>query len=62
MYPNLYFFLKETFHIEPWTFTQYINSFGLFVALSFVLGSYVLSLELKRKEKNGVLNFKSPVV
>jgi prolipoprotein diacylglyceryltransferase len=62
MYPNLYFFLKETFHIEPWNFTQYINSFGLFVALSFVLGSYVLSLELKRKEKSGILTFKEEIL
>jgi prolipoprotein diacylglyceryltransferase len=62
MYPNLYFFLKETFHFEPWGFTQYINSFGLFVALSFVLGSYILGLELKRKEKNGELTFKEEIV
>jgi len=62
MFPNLYFFLKETFHVEPWTFTQYINSFGLFVALSFVLGSYVLSLELKRKEASGILSFQEEIV
>lgn len=55
MYPNLYYFLKETFGIEPWGFTQYINSFGFFVALSFLLAAYLLTQELKRKEKEGIL-------
>jgi phosphatidylglycerol:prolipoprotein diacylglycerol transferase len=55
MYPNLYFFLKDAFHIEPWPFTQYINSFGFFVAISFVLAAMILSSELKRKEKQGLL-------
>jgi len=32
-----------------------IQSFGFFVAISFILGAYVLSLELKRKEKEGLL-------
>jgi hypothetical protein len=50
MYPNLYFFLKETFNIEPWSFTQYINSFGLLVAISFVLAAILLAAELKRKK------------
>jgi prolipoprotein diacylglyceryltransferase len=56
MYPNLYFFLKETFHIQPWNFTQYINSFGFFVAIAFVCGALVLTAELKRKEKQGWLS------
>ena len=56
MYPNLYFFLKETFHIEPWNFTQYINSFGLLVAISFVLAAMLLASELRRKEKQGILH------
>lgn len=57
MYPNLYYFLKETFGIEPWGFTQYINSFGFFVALSFLLAAYLLAQELKRKEKEGILTY-----
>ncbi len=56
MYPNLYFFLKETFNIEPWNFTQYINSFGLLVAISFVLAAMLLASELRRKEKQGLLH------
>ena len=61
MYPNLYFFLKETFHIQPWTFTQYINSFGLCVAISFVLAAITLASELKRKEKQGILQPKEEI-
>lgn len=56
MYPNLYYFLKEIFGFEPWGFTKYINSFGFFVALSFVLAAWLLSKELKRKEKQGLLH------
>ena len=56
MYPNLYYFLKESFGIEPWGFTKYINSFGFFVALSIVLAAWLLSKELKRKEKQGLLH------
>jgi len=55
MYPNLYYFLKEVFGIEPWGFTQYINSFGFFVAISFLLAAWNLANELKRKEKQGLL-------
>jgi prolipoprotein diacylglyceryltransferase len=55
MYPNLYYFLKEALGIEPWGFTQYINTFGFFVALSFLLAAYLLTIELRRKEKEGLL-------
>lgn len=61
MYPNLYYFLKETFGGEPWGFTKYINSFGFFVAISFVLAAWLLSRELRRKEKQGLLTFKEKI-
>jgi phosphatidylglycerol:prolipoprotein diacylglycerol transferase len=61
MYPNLYYFLKEVFGIEPWGFTQYINSFGFFVAISFLLAAWILANELKRKEKQGLLQPKEEV-
>lgn len=51
MYPNLYFFLKDTFGVEPWGWTKYINSFGFFVAIGFVVAAMVLTKELKRKER-----------
>jgi prolipoprotein diacylglyceryltransferase len=63
MYPNLYFFLQEALNIEhPWNFTQYINSFGFLVALSFVASAVVLTLELKRKEKQGLLSPKEEII
>lgn len=55
MYPNLYFFLKDTFGIEPWAWTKFVNSFGFFVAIAFILAAVVLTLELKRKEREGLL-------
>ena len=63
MYPNLYFFLKEVFGINPWAFTKYINSFGLIVAFAFVIGALLLSAELKRREKLGlVLPFEEKIM
>ena len=56
MYPNLYFFIKDVFGLQPWGFTQYINSFGLLVAIAFVIGALIISRELKRKESLGLLS------
>src|SRR5215468_4108442 len=55
MYPNLYYFLKEVFGFEPWTWTKFVNSFGFFVAISFILAAVVLTSEFKRKERAGLL-------
>jgi len=54
MYPNLYYAVKDLFGIEI-GFLKIIQSFGFFVALSFLMGSYFFSLELKRKENEGLL-------
>jgi len=53
MYPNLYFFLKDVFGVEAWHWTKFVNSFGFFVAISFVLAAVVLTKDLKRKEREG---------
>lgn len=55
MYPNLYFFLKDTFGFEPWAWTRFVNSFGFFVAIGFIVGAIVLTKELKRKEREELL-------
>ena len=55
MYPNLHFFIKDVFHVEPWSFTKYINSFGFLVAIAFVVASLILRAELLRREKLGLL-------
>jgi phosphatidylglycerol---prolipoprotein diacylglyceryl transferase len=54
MYPNLYFAFKDLFGVE-WTFLRFINSFGFFVAISFILSAIVLAAELKRKSSQGLL-------
>ncbi|MBI3883694.1 MAG: prolipoprotein diacylglyceryl transferase, partial [Sphingobacteriales bacterium] len=54
MYPNLYYVFKDWFGVE-WKALSFLNTFGLMVAMSFVAGAVVLSNELKRKEKHGLL-------
>ena len=54
MYPNLYFAFKDLFNVD-WGFLRFVNSFGFFVALSFIGGAIVLSKELSRKERDGLL-------
>lgn len=56
MYPNLYYFFKDVFSIEL-NFLKIFNSFGTFVALSFIISAWVLTRELKLKEKAGLLQF-----
>lgn len=55
MYPNLYYVFKDLFGVE-WHSLSFLNSFGLFVALGFVTAAIVLSKELQRKEKEGLLS------
>ncbi len=54
MYPNLYYVFKDWFGVE-WPALAFLNTFGLFVALAFIVAAVVLSSELKRKEKLGLL-------
>jgi prolipoprotein diacylglyceryltransferase len=54
MYPNLYYVFKDWFGVE-WSALKILNTFGLMVAIAFVVAALVLSLELKRKEKLGLL-------
>jgi phosphatidylglycerol---prolipoprotein diacylglyceryl transferase len=56
MYPNLFYIFREWFGVE-WKGLQYINSFGFFVALSFVGAAIILAAELKRKAKQQLLEF-----
>ncbi len=55
MYPNLYYALRDLFGVE-WPALRFINSFGFFVAISFILAAVTLSAELKRKSKQGFLH------
>ncbi|HET7116210.1 MAG TPA: prolipoprotein diacylglyceryl transferase family protein, partial [Hanamia sp.] len=54
MYPNLYFVFNDWFGWKINAF-KIFYTFGIFVAISFIVAAYLLTLELKRKEKQGLL-------
>lgn len=54
MYPNLYYAVKDWFGVEINAF-KIFYTFGIFVALAFIVAAIVFSKELKRKEKQGLL-------
>jgi phosphatidylglycerol:prolipoprotein diacylglycerol transferase len=53
MYPNLYYAFKDLFGVE-WKSLRFVNSFGFFVAIAFILAAIVLVAELRRKSKQGL--------
>jgi phosphatidylglycerol:prolipoprotein diacylglycerol transferase len=55
MYPNLYYFFKETFGVKI-GFLRFINSFGFFVAIAFLVAAGLLARELRRKSKQGLFH------
>jgi prolipoprotein diacylglyceryl transferase len=57
MYPNLYYAFKDLFGVD-FTGLKLVNSFGFFVALAFIAAAAVLTAELKRKSKEGLLTYK----
>jgi phosphatidylglycerol---prolipoprotein diacylglyceryl transferase len=56
MYPNLYYAFEDLFGIKL-RGLQLINSFGFFVAIAFLVGAWVLTKELRRKEAEGLLGY-----
>jgi phosphatidylglycerol---prolipoprotein diacylglyceryl transferase len=54
MYPNLYYAFKDLFGVE-WKSLRFVNSFGFFVAIAFILAAIILVAELRRKSKQGLL-------
>lgn len=54
MYPNLYYAFKDLFGIEIEKL-RFVNSFGFFVAIAFIVAAVLLARELKRKSKMGLL-------
>jgi len=57
MYPNLYYAFKDLFGVDL-PGLKLVNSFGFFVALSFIAAAVVLTSELRRKSKEGLLSYK----
>jgi len=64
MYPNLYYAFSDLFGRVPgWlNWLRFINSFGFFVALSFIAAAIVLTRELMRKEREGLLQSREELV
>jgi phosphatidylglycerol---prolipoprotein diacylglyceryl transferase len=54
MYPNLYYALNDWFGWKISAF-KIFYTFGIFVALAFIAAAYFFTLELKRREKVGLL-------
>jgi len=52
MYPNLYYVFEDFFGVKI-GFLRFVNSFGFFVAIAFLVAAALLSRELKRKSKEG---------
>jgi len=52
MYPRISDFIKDIFGVD---IPIPIQSYGLFVALAFIVGGYFIMRELKRKTKEGLL-------
>lgn len=61
MYPNLYYVFKDWFGVE-WKGLFFLNTFGLFVAIAFIVAAIVLSAELKRKERAGLLTYTEEMI
>ena len=57
MYPNFYYIFQDWFGLEI-DGLKLINSFGFFVAMSFILANFIMTKELKRKFNDGVLGKK----
>lgn len=55
MYPNLYYAIKDWFGVEI-NALKIFYTFGIFVAVAFIIAAIFLSKELKRKEKQGKLH------
>ena len=54
MYPTLFHFFYDWFGIKI-QFLRAINSFGFFVAISFISGAWLFGKELERKYKEGLI-------
>ena len=55
MYPDLSYILNSIFGTAVDNGTSVVKTFGLILALAILASSYFLNLELKRKEREGVL-------
>ncbi|MFT3934311.1 MAG: prolipoprotein diacylglyceryl transferase [Chitinophagaceae bacterium] len=57
MYPNLYFLIRDWFGLD-WKGLRFANMFGMMVAIAFITAAIVIGSELKRKSKEGLLQYR----
>lgn len=55
MYPNFYHLFEDLFGVQ-WTGLVFVNTFGFFVAMGFLVANYFMAKELKRKELQGLIH------
>lgn len=55
MYPDLSYLFHDLFGSDPDNWLSVFKTFGVLLILSFLASAYFLRLELKRKEKEGLL-------
>ncbi|HPI55565.1 MAG TPA: diacylglyceryl transferase, partial [Chitinophagaceae bacterium] len=56
MYPDFYHLLKDLFGLE-FPRLGLLKMFGFLVAIAFLISGYIIYLELKRKEEQGLIGF-----
>ena len=56
MYPNLYYLFWDLFGIKI-SVLKVVNSFGFFVAISFLVSAWLISREFKRRQALGYFTF-----
>lgn len=61
MYPNLYYAINDWFGWKV-NALKIFYTFGIFVAIAFIIAAWVLSKELKRKEKAGLLTYREETI
>jgi phosphatidylglycerol:prolipoprotein diacylglycerol transferase len=54
MYPTIYHAVKDLFGVDL-PFLKILQSFGFFVAIAFLVAGYFFAVELRRKEREGLV-------
>ncbi|MEO5583278.1 MAG: hypothetical protein ABIR66_11335, partial [Saprospiraceae bacterium] len=55
MFPDLSYIFHAIFGTNPDNAFSIVKTFGLFLTFAFIASAWILYLEFKRKEKEGIL-------